>query len=227
MAEYRYTNRNPFPISVPGPRGVQVHFPVGHHSTNPWFSRFVGSRQLVREAISPPAQKHVAAPSTVAPKISSAKLRKQAKQHAKTREVVRKAIHAVDEETPYWKRANGIYYCKKCDLFRTGSKAAIVLHLQSYHSVTDVELKVPEPPKVVSIPEPLEPTIEEKVIEEDESVDMKKVIAPTAEKVSTDQSTDMKKIAGKQFSCPHCDRKYTSQKYLDSHIEKEHSVKGE
>lgn len=237
MADYRYVNRNPFPISVPGPRGAQVHFPIGHKSNNPWFSRFVGRKLLTRESIGPPTRGNVTAPVIVTSRTPSEKLQKKLKkqqvQRAATNKAMRRAIQSVDEETSYWKRAGGIYYCKKCDLFRTGSKAAIVLHLQTFHSITDLKPTTPELPKVVSTPklpelevkatEPEEEKVAE-VVGEAKTVDMKKVVAPTAEKVADEKSTDMKTVSKKQFFCPHCDRKYTTQSYLSRHVAKEHSV---
>jgi len=138
MVTYRYVNTNPVPVVVPGKTGGSITVRPNEGTTDPWFSRFVGPNGLTKVPINPvdaPAAPPRSAPS---PPLSVPK------------PMLAEVQARVDEETPDYKRIHGIYHCKRCDLFRTGSFVVIQAHLRTYHGMPNV----PPAPPPVEVKEP-------------------------------------------------------------------------
>ncbi len=188
--QYRFENQNPYPVIVPGKRGVGVTFAPGQHSTDSWYSRFCGPKQLVRVAVAALAfQPQAAKPPAPLPMLSTVE-------------------SVLEEETEGWVKKSGIYYCKKCELFRTGSNIAILHHLRDHHQMDDISLtkKVPAPETSVKESLVAAPVAAPEEVEPE-------VAAPveTAEKAEI-----------VSFECRYCHRKYTTEGGLGRHVAKVH-----
>ena len=115
---FRYQNRNPFPIYLPGKRGGSILFKPGEWSNDSWFSRFVARKKLSRVPVGKDKVKQgVPLPA--------------GKLDSKT------ILGAVQEETKDYLKRGGMYFCKHCDIFRTGSIKAFTIHMKEYHKIPD------------------------------------------------------------------------------------------
>ena len=212
--QYRYENQNPMPVVVPGQRGVGVTFNRGQWTTDAWFSRFVGPRQLTRVAVTstgdplrlaPPTRPVPPTPRVAAPAPIS-------------RPMLSTLIRNAEESTVNWMKKDGIYYCRHCELFRTGSQVAMRSHLSSYH---DLSIEDPAPeletPEVSTVVEPVAPV---------------ELAAPTApvEPAGPTELTRTPVVGGElqatpmvRYTCPHCERQYKSELGLSKHVAEKHS----
>jgi len=114
---YKYVNNTGNPLYLPGPTGGQVQFRPGEGSTSSWFSRFLGPRQLTKVPISFDPTKTNPPPLPKRPKVKY--------------DIPLK----VEENTSNWVKKSGIYFCKKCDIFRTGSRSVMETHLKVMHKI--------------------------------------------------------------------------------------------
>ena len=160
MAKFKFVNLNNFPVGVPGKRGVTVTFHTGQWSTDEWYSRFVGPRSLSRVPLEPVEKKQPDSATKTTKQTSPSAQPKPVKRRRKR--PLPKVEEVLQEETTDYVKKNGIYFCKRCDAFRTGSGRAFRMHLETYHqmggepNVKEVEIPLPEetPPESVVEPEP-------------------------------------------------------------------------
>jgi hypothetical protein len=139
MRPVKYMNLNPFPVCLPDGRGGQVMFRPGEGTTKPWFCRLCGPRQLTKidpNASSTPAP--TLAPSKkVAPVVAEVKLPEGIKvpepKKAPIQNIPVTKPVAHDVETADYTFRRGIYKCKKCDVFMTGSNEALQMHIAQIH----------------------------------------------------------------------------------------------
>jgi len=163
---YMYINNNPFVIFLPCERGGQVMFNPGQSTTKQWFSRFVGFRQLSRVLIAegvPSTPAGAGTPAAIAASAGAgtpAALRPSAAIAAPAvppPPAARKNVSSYkDEETNDYVLKNGIYTCKHCDIFRTGSSLSMRMHLADYHHL---EAGVNQPTPNVPPPAHAGPTL--------------------------------------------------------------------
>lgn len=140
MQDKRYINRNAFPVWLPTPRGGQMLFRPGEFTTEQWFSRFVGRDQLTAELVNQPGVPILVKPQTtpaapqpivhpaIAPAVAAKKVAPTFTSH---------------EETPHYVMRNGVYQCKLCEIFRTGSAELMRAHLGEYHGLDDAAVQGP------------------------------------------------------------------------------------
>ena len=138
----RYVNRNPMPVSIPNPRGVNDLVPPGGFYTNPWYSRFCSHGMLTREivvvdvaedqtpeeAILVKDRRRTATPPMPPPKLPpSPPLTVSPKPPVKD----------VAGPGGHWKRARGVYKCAHCDgAFATGSLHEMRTHIEGFHGIS-------------------------------------------------------------------------------------------
>lgn len=130
---YRYVNKNPFEIYLPDQFGGSILVQPGEGTTDQWFSRFVGERQLTAIAIpSASAGTPVVMPNTV-PVQTQVKAPHVAVPHSTSIKMF------PDKETADYSLKNGVYSCKKCDgLFSTGSNELLASHFATFHLAKQV-----------------------------------------------------------------------------------------
>lgn len=130
--QFRYVNRNPFPIYLPTPRGGQALFRTSEWTTQAWFSRFVGRGQLTKELITEVQlrTKDVMSPATQ--QIAHPPLKVDTPPAPKKIEP-----SFVDETHQNYSVSNGVLACKLCETFRTGSTELMLYHLTDYHGIHD------------------------------------------------------------------------------------------
>ena len=155
--QYKYENQNPFPVIVPNPRGGHLTLAPGQSSTNEWYGRFCGPRNLTRVPVGGKPGVTTTGPLPARTPVKPVRAEKQ----------------AVEERTKYWTKKGGIYYCHECDLFRTGSRLAMENHLTQFHQVPKEDLLLPvaqpekpkaapvaEAPVVAPVAQPVKPAVE-------------------------------------------------------------------
>ena len=195
MSKFTYKNLNGFTVIVPGKRGVGIAFPPGQGSTDPWFSRFVGPRKLSRVLIGEDGDMTPPGPPKAPPA-----LKYPPPDH--NRQMLEQVESEAEEDTDYYVRKQGIFYCKRCELFRTGSRDSMVKHLQFLHKLEldpDEERTPPPAPAEALPPGP-----------EDEP-------SPSREKPDKEYN-----LVDGIYCCPYCDRQYKTEKGVVSHIESKH-----
>jgi len=132
----KYMNLNPFPVCLPDSRGGQVMFRPGEGTTKPWFCRLCGPRQLTK--IDPNIS---TTPAPVPPKKAVATVAVKLPEGIKVPEPKKAPVQSVpvtkpvahDVETADYTFRRGIYKCKKCDVFMTGSNEALQMHIAQIH----------------------------------------------------------------------------------------------
>jgi hypothetical protein len=237
---YKYVNRNPFTIFLPCERGGQVMFQSGQSTTKQWFSRFIGFRQLTREEISEnqPVQKETAVASIVPtrPAPAPAPVRKLEQTFR-------------NDETNDYVLKNGIYTCKHCDIFRTGSSLSMKVHLTEYHHLEGI-IRPPElvraPPPPAAAPPPAGPKLGNNE-GEGEKVVVKSLESATSKPPEENEETlstlppppktpppppppaappPPSASAGPVFKCevPGCGKEFASQRGLVMHKTRVHSA---
>ena len=214
--EYRFENQNPFPVVVPGHRGVGVTFARGQWSTDAWFSRFVGPRQLSRVAVTTDGT------PIRAPAVPRALSAASERSHPPVLPMKHKLLVQVSETTAHWEKRDGIYYCKHCDLFRTGGRIPIINHLTGYHQLELSQLDL----------QPVDPQVDEELASADEdSVSADEAFTPVEESPALEEEALQRTpvVAGelcttgvKIFPCPHCEREYMNASGLAVHVAEAH-----
>ena len=213
MAEsYQYKNLTSGPLVLPCKRGGLVTFAPGQWATDPWYSRFVG-KGLTRVT---PGSSH-AVPTVP----SSAALSAAVPPQQPTRML--QEIEPVEEErTEHWVRTSGIYTCRACSIFRTGSRATIIRHLAEYHSI-DVEAKK-QAVTVLSPPRPSEAAVPS-ILSVPSAVPVqpeapKAVVPPAAAAPESSPAEPEKPV----WACPDCNRRYASEAGLARHRREKHTA---
>ena len=125
-------------------------FAPGHGSTMSWFSRFCSKGKLTREEVPEGTAENTGASITQVAKgasVAAPQPPAAAKAPAPTIPITTKAgkdpapppprASFKDVETVNYIAKNGIYTCKHCQIFRTGSSASMNLHLTDYHAIAD------------------------------------------------------------------------------------------
>jgi len=116
-----FKNLNDFPIIIPGKRGSSITVRPGEQLTDPWFSRFVGPRQLS-------CVDSIDISDAVPLLISSS----EQVTWLEGQEVVR--------EGEWYQSSRGLWMCKKCGAVRT-SLVTMHLHLTAFHEVGESGLE--------------------------------------------------------------------------------------
>ena len=93
---FEYKNMNPFPVVIPTKGGCGKTFRVGEARKDPWFSKFLGYRQLTKVPISPNSD-NKSKTSTV--------------DVSKIKDVLSK----IQEDAEHYLKKGGIYICKHCE----------------------------------------------------------------------------------------------------------------
>jgi hypothetical protein len=221
--KYKYVNCNPFEVYVPGKRGVSVLFRPGEFSTDEWYSRFVGPRKLSRVPVSEEQNSR---------QVTASEKGTQTQVLDRTR---KKYALVLEEETVHYVRKSGIYFCKHCDLFRTGSIKALQIHLREFHQM-DVTLgskvlvetnKDSDEVVVRTSRESVQKVSEEeKVLISSQQPSTSTPFSPTPE-LSAEQLTPASESSGvgdsqKTFQCDMCEKKFASERGLAIHKSRNH-----
>jgi len=226
MSKYKYQNLNPFPIWLPGERGEQVMFRPNESTTKNWFSRFVGPKRLARVPNDPRAVRRTSVPAVT--EIPEPVLTTQPP----------KAPSFANKETDEYTVRDGLYTCKLCGTFVTGSSSSMQAHIASFHK------------KPVRVDKPVQTDPEERVVvssresasaqakpEDSEEITRtasgKPPVEPTPESPAKTpekppDAPKPTKATGKKgeewFACPHpgCGKAFTSNRGLQMHITRVH-----
>jgi len=221
--KFKYVNLNPFPIILPGMGGVGCQIAPNQSTTNEWFSRFCGKKQLTAIPIGP-AVKHVAVPGKKGqPAVTSKRKRPP---------ISLKGV--LEQETKDYKKINGLYICKRCETFRTGSKKFLEEHIKDYHqSMVDLAAEDPkvhvvaevvvdksnvvlaEPviePVVEKIPEPVKEPIMAST--QPLRVEVESIVEPETEELPVEEPDT--------FACTICGKEFRTGRGLKMHCTKMH-----
>lgn len=244
----KYMNLNSFPVSLPDGRGGQVMFRPGEGTTKSWFSRLCGPNQLTK--IDPNILSFSARKPAPAKPVSSIKLPPETKIPAPVKPPVQiipvtKPV-AHDVETADYTFRHGVYRCKKCDVFMTGSNEALQMHIAQVHQqrinkpVVSLGQSDNETERVVASTKLATPR---KADEEKEEVrksiprsPVKPVTKPKAEEkpveVPVEQPVEKAESAPEKgpkttFACQHpgCGKVFASEKGLKMHTMRVHKEK--
>jgi len=217
--QYRYQNLNPYPVMVPDKRGLMHTFLPNQGTNDQWFSRFVGNKKLSRTAVTHDslkpaiAAKPVKAELKLAPDVAV----------AVASSPMLKALVA-DEDTRFYRREKGIYHCKMCEIFRTGSQQAVIAHLASQHKI-DVQRAAESDAEMVAKKIAMKAEIEAKKIAAENEAAMEKVGEEQADK-PTDKPPPVNPEL--TFKCDRCPKAFKSDRGLRMHTIRMHpSVKKE
>jgi len=192
---YKYMNLNPFTVIVPGKRGVGVEFPTGYGSNDAWFSRACGPKLLTN------MEAHRRHAPVSQPQVQPVKPR------ARNVAMMEQLDIQVEEETDHWKKANGLYICKHCDLFRTGSILAIQNHLLSLHKI---DLRGKKPDAVNRTPVVAGQRTDAAAGPEDET------------QVEGQDAAVIPPVEEEGVPCPYCPKRFRNTQGLSSHVRSKH-----
>ncbi len=229
----KYVNLHVHPVCLPDGRGGQITFRKGQGSFSEWFSRFVGPGKL----------------SVINVNVDK-KLAQQIDDHRKKLIESKKNMpvfdsikvgdipfykEVADAETQDYKLVRGIYHCKKCDMFRTGSLASLKAHFANYHAgvmgsedgevvMTSKESVSSKPIKddEESVMTTTNPDSKQVV---DELLDTRKsAVDSVLEKIENEQGEDVVEEEVEQYPCdvPGCGKVFTSNRGLLIHRNKIH-----
>jgi len=206
--QYRYVNQRSGPIILPAKQGGLVTVSPGQWLTDPWFGRFVGKGGLSKVPASAlkGTRSTSLGPRPTRP-VTPASAPKVELELQQPQTMLDQVEPPTEEETPDWRRQTGIYRCKHCDVFRTGSRTVMEAHLLSKHKVvvagaSDSPTVAPAVPPVGTPAAP--PKSEEK--------------PPAA-------TTDDKKTEPvEEHWCPECKRRFKSADGLVRHRRAIHRV---
>jgi len=212
MGNFCYQNVSDQPRYIPGKRGSQVLFRPGEFSTDEWFSRFVGPSMLTRVPVGleSPSPAPVKTPSRIPGEIQ--------------------------KETQFYTKRDGVYTCKLCEIFRTGSIKVLEAHLEEIHTI-----KPEEAPKTVTIPpvvKVVEDVKQEEIVirnstesfaspQEEVTVSTMPSVSPLPEEplreaTSEEVSSGIEEESQEVFRCEKCDKVYGSARGLSAHMTRAH-----
>jgi hypothetical protein len=215
----RFVNLNPFPVYIPskGNSGTSDLFRPNEFSTDQWFSRFCGPKMLSKVddgTPSPPPAVRTPLPAAKVPGI-------------------------VQEETRFYARKSGIYICKLCDLFQTGSRIAFGVHLREAHRIDSMEATstVDEPKGkapivrvqevVAPTPEPAPAPVPEPAVAPVAAPEPNPPTEPTAPPASPEAPPEALPEAppeapAESHACPLCPKEFKSARGLQVHTSRMH-----
>ena len=216
---FRYVNRNPWPVSIPGPTGGQVLFRPGEGTTENWFGAFCNPRQLTREEVdlSKVPQDRTRAKGTnqtVFPSIPTLPVSNVPPQPPAVDPSQSITVtQPVEEETETYVKKRGVYYCKLCDIFRTGSRQLFEAHIKEFHAA--------EIGKMTGAPGEMETLLPGKKAEAAPAV--QEVAVEQSAEQSIEQPTEQSAVNEEQpIRCPHCSKMFRSEGGLRIHLGRMH-----
>ena len=229
----QYVNRNPFPITIPLPTGGSVVVPSGHPMIGAWYRQFTGFKQLTREEVMAedklpeipivPTPRPTLKLATTMPKIEN-------------------------KDEMYYIRKNGVYYCKLCEGYATGSQISMDSHLAEQHAISG-EAKEPSMLDTIADRMKVSTAIPKQAVPGKE--DLGSVVKSTAAfpeappvatsmnladalaKVGHEKAAEMVREVAKEeiakqaadvFPCPQCDREFRTEKGLQEHKTSKHGA---
>jgi len=210
VAVYKYVNLNPFPIYVPTPEGTSILFrnDPPESTTNPWYSRHCGPKQLTRMPIDV--------------KVDMLTGTKPVRPEKFILDTV------LEDETDEYSKKSGIYFCKLCDTFRTGSIVLFKSHLDSYHKRAET-IREQEQMKedAQAVPSVQPGTVGEAVMEDSitgtlPSIKEGEVVGDLASEKTTMAESPPEEV----FACEEsgCDKVFGSEHGLKIHTARMHMV---
>jgi len=211
---FTYVNKQSYPITLPTETRGKVTFRPGEGSPKYWFSRFCSPKML--SAV--PIGEKVNAPTPVKTQVK--RLKTQVKRPSISR-VPDIQPSFPDETTNDYTLQRGIYTCKRCEIFKTGSKASLLAHIKFYHKEEPVEDETPlvsskaSATKVKKEDDEPTPLVSTKPI-----ADTGKVVEPVVEDVVKDDGLFHCSVSG-------CDKVFKSERGLKLHITKAHGDSNE
>jgi hypothetical protein len=204
----QYKNLNQFPVIVPSKRGSSFTILPGSYQSDPWFSRFCGMKQLTRIVVSDDGNYSPDASKPVVPTTPFEEL-----------------LGDVQQESMYYRQVSDIYQCKKCDVYRTGSKEALKRHLKTAHlmDVKDVDYNGEEPKEVVPAPKaPAAPKLPADPNPPEMTPETKAKISEAAKAAAKKMGEAIKAAAPVVHHCDICDRNFKSAAGLKTHKTMKH-----
>jgi len=214
MSKYKYQNLNNFPVWLPGERGEQIMFRPNEATTRNWFSRFIGAGKLTRVPVDQQESMKQSIPTPMdipAPVVTA---------------ILPKSPSFANKETEEYTVRDGLYTCKLCGTFVTGSSSSMTAHITSYHQ------------KPTVVPKPVQ-------IDEEERVVVSSRASVSAQANSDEANEEVTQTASgtppvqpqisapekvtppppeNEFACPHpgCGKAFTSNRGLQMHITRVH-----
>jgi len=229
--KYRYVNSNPYPVIVPCPRGGNVTIKPGESTTNDWYGRFCGQKKLTRMPID--AKVKSGGGPVAKPPVTPATTGMSFKP---------KPVELKDQETETYTMRRGIYQCKLCDTFRTGSLDSFNAHLREYHgrpagneqgTPTVMTSRRATPPPAAELNENAPLPVPEPTPEPEPVVEAAPEPPVASEDVETTEDRAEKRNRLRKtpmtpseegFRCPHpgCGRVFKTERGLRTHIGRSH-----
>lgn len=134
----KYVNSTGMPIILPTKHGTSQTFDPGAYTYDPWFSRYVvsGKDRLGRLSV----QWVDVSDSRISREedVQLEYLRVIGAIDEEKVETPRFSVESKREDTPHWTRKNGVYACKSCGIFSTGSRVVLFEHLELAHKILNV-----------------------------------------------------------------------------------------
>ena len=190
----QYKNMNPFPVVVPSQRGGSFTILPGGTQSEPWFSRFCGSKKLTRIETS-----------------VNGNYVQDAKTGDKPATPFQDLVGDVQKESRYYRMVSDIYQCKLCDEYRTGSKEALRRHLKTAHMMDVPDVDYVEEKATETKPAPAKaPAIDPKV---------KAAVIASAKAAAEEmkEATETPVVAPKTYECDICGKPFKSPAGLKTH----------
>lgn len=246
----KFVNNNRFPIALPDGRGGMCTIKPGEGFFNSWFSRFVGPKRLsvIEVSVDKPTQ------DMIRENARQKKINEQLVQRRKQRAPIFSAKSGAkptiesldsmkDKETKDYLLRQGIYQCKHCELYRTGSLAALKSHLSEFHECAEGPITVSTRPTVIPKQLPSEDeevgingalkdkTVQQVIEETEQKLSQQPFIDKRTPITSTDTLPDAQTNTGitpessSNFECdvPGCGKAFTSKRGLNLHLKKAHN----
>lgn len=229
--QFKFVNLNPFPIYLPCSRGGQVMFRSGEGSTQQWFSRFCGHKQLTKMGVTPAGKQVPVAPSTppqpqtppmAPPALKDVKLDVDVMAKKKP-----EPSTFPKEETDAYICENGVYRCKLCDRFMTGSHTSLQSHISSFHGQ---EKPIAKPQPVVTSVDEGETIVvssrksaAQRLPKEDGEPDLSTAMNKSPESAATAEESPEPEPTN-NFPCTHagCGKAFTTERGLKTHMMRSH-----
>ncbi len=201
---FKYVNLNPFPIYLPTKGGTSILFRNNppESTTDPWYSRFTGPRQLTQVPIDSKIED-----------ISGSTPVRIEKLNVET---------IFEDETNDYIKRSGIYQCKHCGVFRTGTIVLFNAHMNGYHKRGEGR-KLSIPNIQDTVPDIQPGTKEESDIEKEKggTVSEEKDVVGD---VASEQIAKLEDAPVESYSCPHCHKAFASDHGLTIHIGRMHAT---
>ena len=156
-----------------------AEFRPGQFCDNDWYAQYVGQglTKVPKSGNAPPSLSALQG-AAVQDAIVATRDRLAAMESGKAA-----APGVLEEETLYWTKVSGIFYCKQCELFRSGNKGAILNHLLQFHQVSKTDLdsaNLRQPVIEMVVAEGEEDEVDEDGNTEEERNDIRQPVAMTS-----------------------------------------------